>query len=424
MTSGGSDTHPDVIEAVKKLARELGLLDLGAQGQDTAFSELRQLCLFCCGAAKSSTELETLAKSLVRRGQRNKAAALAVFHGNAGFACSALLTTPTSSAHKLLAMGIRGFAKGDYDEEWNETCKIIAKDLDDPYARAMMAFVGSGDWYSILEETSLPLSDRVGVALMHLPDDALTKYLNTATTNAIRNGDLEGIVLTGLTEQGMDLFQNYITKSNDVQTAVLAMSFTSPRYITDERHTHWKETYRHAIQSWNMAHARIRFDIQATKLSRTSAGRITIAPPPRQISLRCTYCERPLARSETEDDDPTINEGVHPTDHHPLAARRAAPGTVCLTCGRRLPRCGVCMKWLGVPDPTSRGAVATTTATAAAAAAPDGHGPNPEQDPMAGFLTFCMACNHGFHAQHARDWFALHRVCPVSECRCLCGVGA
>ena len=394
--------------------------DFKAQGPDTHFPELRQLCLFCSGSPKSSTELETLAKSLVRRGQRTKAAALAVFHGNAGFACSALLSSPASSAHKLLAMGIRGFAKGDFNEDWNETCKIIAKDLDDPYARAIMAFVGSEDWWSILDDISLPVSDRVGVALMHLPDSALTQYLNAATTTAIGAGDLEGIVLTGLTEQAIDLFQNYINKSNDVQTPALAMSFTSPRYMTDPRHEHWKETYRHAIQSWNMHHARIRFDMQATKLSRTSAGRITIATPPRQISLRCTYCERPLARSEAEENDAATNEGAHPTDHHPLAGRRPASGTVCVQCGRHLPRCGVCMKWLGLPDPSSRGGVAAATT----AVRVEGHGADQELDLVAGFLTFCMSCRHGFHARHAREWFELHRVCPVSECRCLCGVGA
>lgn len=388
------------------------------QGLDTEFPELRQLCLFCCGSHKSSTELETRVKSLVRRGQRNKAAALAVFHGNAGVACSALLSSPASSAHKTLAMGIRGSAKGDYDEDWNETCKIIAKDLDDPYARAMMAFVGGGNWFSILEETSLPLNDRVEVALMHLPDDALTKYLNSTTAAAIRDGDLEGIVLTGLTEQAMDLFQMYINRFNDVQTPALAMAFTSPRYINDARHSQWKESYRHTIQSWNLSHARIRFDIQATKLSRTSAGRITIAPPPRQISLRCTYCERPLARSGSEEDHAATNEGVHPTDHHPLAGRGPTSGTVCLKCGRHLPRCGVCMKWLGVPDPSSRGVVAAATTARA-----EGHGSDQEQDLMAGFLTFCMSCNHAFHARHAREWFGLHRVCPVSECRCLCGLG-
>jgi len=410
MVQHTSDAQPGFIRAVNGLVREFKLPDFEAQGLETDFPELRQLCLFSCGLAISSAELEARAKDLVCQGQRTKAAALAVFHGNAGFACSALLSGSSSPAQKLLAMGIKGFAKGDYDEDWNETCKNIAKDLHDPYARAMMAFVGSGDWYSILEETSLPLSNRVGVALMHLPDDALTEYLNEVSAEAIRDGDIEGIALTGLTEQAMDLFQNYIVKFHDVQTATLAMSFTNPRFITDDRLEHWKDSYRYAIQSWKMHHARIRFDIQATKLSKTSDGRIMIKPPPRQVTVRCNYCERPLARGDKGEDHSTTGEGAHPAEAHPLGGHGATSGTVCPRCNRHLPRCGVCMKWLGMPDPTSRGG------TAAAAAE--------DQDPMAGFLNFCMTCNHGFHAHHAREWFALHQVCPVSECHCFCGVGA
>ncbi len=393
---------------MKGLVRKLELPEFEGQGWQSQYPELRQLCRFCCGSAMSSAELEQQAKSLVRQGQRTKAAALAVAHGDAGFACSALLSGSSSAAHKLLAIGIRGFAKGDYDQDWNETCKIIAEDLHDPYARAMMAFVGSRDWSSILEETSLPLTDRVCVALMHLEDDALTEYLTKTTAEAIRVGDVEGVVLTGLTERAMDLFQNYIIKFDDVQTAALAMSFTSPRYVTDDRHEYWKESYRYAIQSWRMHHARIRFDIQATKLSKTSDGRITIAPPPRQITLRCNYCERPLAHVDKEEDEPTTTEGVRPSEGNPLSGPGAASGTVCLRCGRHLPRCGVCLKWLGVPDPTSRGMVAAAE----------------DRDAMAGFLNFCMSCNHGFHAQHAREWFALHQICPVPECHCLCGAGA
>lgn len=381
-----------------------------AQGLKTDFPELRQLCLFNCGLAISSADLELVAKDLVRQGQRTKAAALALFHGNAGFACSALLSGRSSPAHKLLAMGIRGFAKGDYDDDWNQTCKNIAEDLDDPYSRAMMAFVGSGDWYSVLDETALPLSNRVGVALMHLPDDALTAYLNQTSADAIREGDIEGIVLTGLTEQAMDLFQNYVIKYNDVQSAALAMALTSPRYFIDDRLEQWKESYRYSIQSWKMHHARIRFDIQTTRLSKTSDGRITIKPPPRQVTLRCNYCERPLARSDNGRDDSTIGEGAHITDGHPLGGYGATSGTACPSCGRHLPRCGVCMRWLGMPDPTSRGGIAASATQ--------------DQDPMAGFLNFCMTCKHGCHADHARDWFSLHQVCPVPECQCFCGVGA
>jgi hypothetical protein len=36
------------------------------------------------------------------------------------------------------------------------------------------------------------------------------------------------------------------------------------------------------------------------------------------------------------------------------------------------------------------------------------------------FVVFCINCNHGFHANHAKAWFERHRVCPVAECSCVC----
>ena len=50
------------------------------------------------------------------------------------------------------------------------------------------------------------------------------------------------------------------------------------------------------------------------------------------------------------------------------------------------------------------------------------------EDMFRRFIAFCIKCNHGFHANHAMDWFCGvngrqgHSVCPVSECSCVCDV--
>jgi hypothetical protein len=35
-------------------------------------------------------------------------------------------------------------------------------------------------------------------------------------------------------------------------------------------------------------------------------------------------------------------------------------------------------------------------------------------------FNFCLNCNHGMHAGHAKDWFSRHKVCPVPDCECNC----
>ena len=104
-----------------------------------------------------------------------------------------------------------------------------------------LAFIADGSWLDVLDEGSLPLIERLGIALRFLADDELTTYLKRLTDRAVAHGDLEGILLTGITPQLVPLLQSYIDKTCDVQTASLVVSFGSPRYFDDKRIKGWVE---------------------------------------------------------------------------------------------------------------------------------------------------------------------------------------
>ena len=57
----------------------------------------------------------------------------------------------------------------------------------------------------------------------------------------VADGDIGGIILTGLTPEGVSLFENYVNNTCDVQTASLAMSFCVPKKFKDPRVTAWIE---------------------------------------------------------------------------------------------------------------------------------------------------------------------------------------
>ena len=368
--------------------------------------------------------------------RHTKAAALAVFQDETRLAYLALRTNEPTQAHKLLAMAIAGASKGETDSDWEETCAEIAKELTDPYARAILALVSKGDWKEVIQETTLPLKYRAEVALRWLPDEDLSQYLLDATRNAIRQGDIEGVVLTGLGTAAMDLFQSYISKFNDVQTPVLAMSHTVPRFVTDSsnqlRFEAWRETYRLQMNSWKLHLDRARFDVMSRKFAVTWDGRKLTKPPHQQVSLICTYCTRPLSQSEassapqSNDSSTGIGGGetTHPTTGNPLGSANMS-GTACPKCGRHMPRCGVCSLWLGSTDPMARSRpsipAANATGGAGTGAAREGDSRRAlEDEVMKRFAAFCIRCNHGFHADHAREWFQKHRICPVAECNCIC----
>ncbi|KAK2776308.1 hypothetical protein FQN52_003499 [Onygenales sp. PD_12] len=413
----GSDLNQniDVTTLIQELVQQLKIPE--GKGCTTRFLAHRQLCLRICGAA-DITDLEAVVNAFVEDRQHTKAAALALFQDEPKLAYQALRKNNPTQAHKLLAMAIIGATKGETDSDWEETCAEIAKELTDPYGRAILALVSKSDWNSVIEEVTLPLRYRVEVALRWLPDKELLSYLRDATLDAIRQGDIEGVVLTGLDHAAMDLFQSYIRKFGDIQTPVLAMSHTVPRFITDgqnnARFEAWRETYRRQMNSWKLHLDRARFDVQSRRLAATWDGRRLIKPPPQQVSLICNYCTRPLSQQDGAESPTNQSLGVevsHSTSGSPLGTVSMS-GTICPKCGRHMPRCGICSLWLGTSDPMSRASIATDSGK-------QSNG-TPQEDVMKRFVVFCINCNHGFHADHARDWFRKHRICPVAECNCIC----
>lgn len=415
----GSDLNQtiDVNNLIIDLVKELRIPE--GKGCTTRFPAHRRLCLRISGAAESIADLEVAVNKLVEARQHTKAAALALFQDEPKLAFLALRKNQPTQAHKLLAMAIAGATKGETDTDWEQTCEEIAHELTDPYSRAILALVSKGDWNSVIQEATLPLRYRVEVALRWLPDKELASYLRDATIDAIRQGDIEGVILTGLDHAAMDLFQSYINKFGDIQTPVLAMSHTVPRFITDPpnsmRYEAWRETYRRQMNSWKLQLDRARFDVESRKLAVTWDGRRLIKPPPQQISLICNYCTRPLSQQDGTESPVHQSVGMevsHSTAGSPLGTGSMS-GTVCPKCGRHMPRCGICSLWLGTADPMSRAAIASENTNKQANEAP-------QEDVMKRFVVFCINCNHGFHADHARDWFRKHRICPVAECSCIC----
>ncbi|KAL8796773.1 MAG: hypothetical protein Q9195_000856 [Heterodermia aff. obscurata] len=341
---------------------------------ETAFPTHRQLCLLTCGLGLPYQELEATVKDLVQHGQNTKAAALAVIHDHPKLAFNALRNGRASSAYRELSLALAGFVKGSNDDTWDETVRDVAKELDDPYARAILALVSYGDWHDVLAETSLPLKYRLGVALMYLDDVDLTRYIESTTADCIRRGDIEGIFLTGLTEKTVPLFQAYLLKSSDLQTPTLALSFVSPRYFSHALLDLWRESYRSLLNTHRLFIQRVQFDVQATRLSIRSSTRDakpSLAPPPRQVSLRCNNCDQALDRntdhipaSATKPQD-QIKSSFGSNQHSSIFGD-AKSGTVCPKCGRHMPRCIICMMWLGMPAsfPSGGGGGIRTKSTA------------------------------------------------------------
>lgn len=412
--SSDSISDADFGNAVKAVVQSK---DLPAfQGVQTKFPAHRQLCLSLCGWISSKDRLRDYCKELLQSGQPYKAIVVPVFKGHKDVALDLLRYAIQQRLIQNVGLGAV-IACDSVNAEQRDMCSWMAEETDDPYLKALLAYFISGDWTSVTNMIQLSLTDRIGVALKHLDDTRLTEFLKFATSETVIYGDISGLILTGLSERAVDLFEHYITKYYDLQTAVLALSFTCPVYMNDPRYEIWKETYFMQMQMWRCFMERSRFIAAHNRLAVNREGRTLNHQPKPQIAIRCLHCNLPLARRPDGQLDvipePTrkaSNNGAKlPPGVPPKATPKPSPsanaGLVCPHCGRRMPRCGICNHYLGTVDPVTEGGARAAE----------------ERDDGAS-MVFCMKCKHGWHGNCARNWFVRHETCSVPDCGCLCGV--
>lgn len=438
-----------------------------------------------------------------------RSAALAVFHGELGSAFSALqrgaevlkesliedkhIRSPVEVAVlsqyveilQLVAMCIAGYNGSKYGNDsnanvWRYSCESILQRPElsinntyggVPYLRAACTFlcnIGTqhDDWYAkVLEDDNLSLCDRVAFACRFLPRKNLRNFLYKSIHNCMDEGNVEGIVITGLGKQGIELLQAYVDKYSDVQTAALVSSrVTLPSAWMRERAacSEWLDSYRDLLNTWQMWQSRAMFDVGRAELLRHLVNKqhlekerfssnaassrslshnnrrmnvntmrkqpsmtnprqseinkfIPSSPP--QVYARCNYCNTGLPLNKLRRQEGMANSWL---------SRQKPVLSCCPQCRKPLPRCSVCLLPMGCLNPylelkRERNKVSRTSRQRSSLNdVGDDDLSGLTNLPFAEWFTWCMRCKHGGHAHHLVGWFANHDTCPVSTCDCRC----
>jgi len=374
---------------------------------------------------------------------------------------------------------------------WRTTYhQLIRHQLSEPYLRVAFAFLAAAShqpsvqaYHHILFDTELPLRERAAFACRFLPDDQLLLFLRSVTLNSLQQGSLDGLLLTGLGDLGLQLIQQYVDVSSDVQSAAAlgcyAQSLT-PEQPADERIQRWITTYHHLLNQWKLWLHRAKMDVARALLNsaaemwqgpsssasaalaapsptpalpspspasspasssastlqparaslhrhRTAANKRAIAIKP-QVYARCNYCYQSLAVDAQSSINKTaalrrqmMTSSQHKM-HMPLNSARTRG---CPSCKKELPKCALCLVSLDCATSRVGGATnKTRRADDEDRAAEDRH-TDPRFDrssmnPFSQWFTWCQACRHGGHADHITDWFKQHVECPVTDCNCHC----
>ncbi|KAK1232312.1 hypothetical protein PQX77_004563 [Marasmius sp. AFHP31] len=243
--------------------------------------------------------------------------------------------------------------------------------VKDPYLWAMLTYLTTRDVSSIIgigidaESSSkrpakIAFRERLALAFVFLDDWSLTSYLRQCNyrINDMEPDDasLDLLAVTGLASpKGRDVLSRWVDRTADVQSAALLgwMGITcSPHFSqpimsrTDssnsantkkgkaararredkKRVERWVENYRDLLDAWQMFHERVEFDIERGAIGRgqramavglggssvllgAGVGKIEWPTIPRQIIIRCNYCNKPITPLPNMQGDMPLRKG-------------------------------------------------------------------------------------------------------------------
>ncbi|XP_021955257.1 GATOR complex protein MIOS isoform X2 [Folsomia candida] len=333
------------------------------------------------------------------QGSPTRRAAIALFHLKMRQAIKIL----NESNHSIVAMAIAGF-NDDESSLWRELAQSNCNQLDDPYIRAIFAFLTESDsnYETILKEKEISLADRMGFACSFLPDGKLISFVNELTHDLIKTGNLpeeilDAVLLTGMTTQAIPLLQKYVDYTADIQTVALLVVRTMALEISNSSLLKlWTERYRELLDSWKLWEQRAEFDIVK------NTNNPALVPQP-EVSVSCNFCGKSISSTGM------TNLARSAQLFNRFSASNAKLKlSCCPSCRKPLPRCSICLMHMGTILGTSKELQPLLPSSMTSSEA------------VACWYTWCQSCRHGGHTLHLQHWFETQAECPVSGCTCKC----
>lgn len=292
---------------------------------------------------------------------------------------------------RMAAIALSGFNL-EKSGVWRTQCSIAQAQISDSHLRAIFAFLApdNDNYETVLNETGVSLCDRMAFACVFLSDLRLAEYVKLMIATCIENGDLNGLLLTGATNEGINLLQSHLDKKDDVQTvSLIAARFLGHDLLSDLRVQCWITSYRYLLDTWGLWENRAQVDITLGHIRSPQRA-------PRSVYLLCSFCGKSVSACLQEDSRARPN------------ASNVNKLSSCPNCRKPLPRCSLCLLHMG-----------TTTGAASKNQAGLGSG-GWQSRPFSKWFSWCQTCRHGGHTEHLAQWFNQHSECPVTSCSCKC----
>nr|CAD7396883.1 unnamed protein product [Timema cristinae] len=205
--------------------------------------------------------------------------------------------------------------------------------------------------------------------------------------------------MAGANSDGVELLQNYLDITGDVQSvSLLGMRVFPGNLVQSQLIQEWISNYRTLLNVWRLWKQRAQFDIAMSAYSPSEK-------PAQQVFVSCNFCGK------------SVSAQMNGMNRNRTALARLG-GTSqklkmssCPQCRKPLPRCAICLVYMGTPSGqylpmnNSNGRSGSSSAKLAE---------------FGTWFTWCQSCRHGGHAAHMTHWFREHLECPVTACTCRC----
>lgn len=382
--TGGStrkNSNPKYEQFLEAVVRVNENFDSDIFPESITAAPLRQLALVSTGWCMTTAEFVNFRDKLIETGDFAKAAFYSVAQNRDISKAIDIMSSSGVAMDEAVSefQDARGNEKAA--RSWREKWPDLGIDLDSPYIRAIFAYLVANDWRDVIDEQGLSLRERLSLTLRYIRDEEVGSILQDLCRTEVSEGNLEGLLLTGVRSASLDLLQAYVDRTSDVQTAALIITLT-PDLCSDRRAMHWIYDYRMLLMNSGLQIERCRFDVQRTRLSR-HANRLRTSV--KQVSLRCNHCNTVIDFLEAPQE---AHESKQYTTRLSSTPRynTACKSTLCANCRKALPKCILCLLPVGLEN----------------------------------LISVCLACNHTLHHGHAQQWFSKQVKCPAPQCSCQC----
>lgn len=346
-------------------------------------SEQRDLALQLCGWYFEH-DLDRFIDKLYANKEYSRAAMICVFHLKVLAACNILSQAADKmrdpSMYRITVIALSSFNADRCSSTWRNQRSSANMQIQDPHLRAIFSFLTmeKDNFDAVLKEEGVSLADRVAFACKYLSETKLAEYVKQRIQRAIEHGDLNGLLLTGESLDGINILQAYMDASFDVQTvALIAINYFRNEHFTDNRIQYWISSYLDYLNSWGLWEKRAELDINIENIRASSRSS-------RTVYLSCNFCGKSVSNALLDEPRPRSTS----TSTNRLSS--------CPSCRKPLPRCSLCLMHMGTMMNTSG-----TPNEANAVDPPAGW----QMKPFSKWFSWCQTCRHGGHTEHIMQWF-------------------